>query len=307
MATRRQPMLTEMTITAPADTDIPTASERSWHSGRAVAWSLAAFCAIVLVFSVRELASRIDAWQQANPKPLFYAIRTDHPTFSFSGREVSFEPEIDDSGAGTLILNYGDSSKELDIEVPQEHELPGLDRYYDWMHVLFFAENVDREPLDAFREKVEQRAIPLRCVVAVRRVDPGVPEDSRFQLEVEENDWGWGEVMRHRWSFTFYELLAEGGIEETTLRMPESGASFYRRRVRAQKDGEEMPERAPDELREGTWQWDVALRLMPRPPAITKENQALLNAGWTLPVTSASALGLVLSIAFACAPKRRGA
>ena len=89
--------------------------------------------------------------------------------------------------------------------------------------------------------------------------------------------------------------------------MPESGARFYRRRVRAQQRGEPMPERAEDELREGTWQWDIALRLMPRPPSITKENQALLNAGWTLPVTSAAALSLLVSLAFAFAPERRTA
>jgi hypothetical protein len=146
--------------------------------------------------------------------------------------------------------------------------------------------------------------LPLRCVIVVRDPNPGVGDEARFDLEVEPDNWGFGEVMRNRWTFRFYELLEDGTIERSERVMPESGASFYRRQVRAYQRGEAPPERAENELREGTWRWDAALQLMPRPPAITKENQALVYAGWTLPVASLSALGLLLGVAFGLAPDR---
>ncbi|MEO1511044.1 MAG: hypothetical protein AAFU70_03135, partial [Planctomycetota bacterium] len=160
-------------------------------------------------------------------------------------------------------------------------------------------------PLREFRELVRTGDIPLRCVVVTRVPQPGTAEDGRFNLEIDPEDWGWGETMRDRWRFVFYELLPAGGIETTELKFPESGKSFYRRRVEAYRKGLPEPERDPTELDEGTWQWDAALRVMPRPPAITHEEQALLSAGWTLPAASLGALGFVVSLAFAFAPQRR--
>ena len=49
----------------------------------------------------------------------------------------------------------------------------------------------------------------------------------------------------------------------------------------------------------------AAIPLMNRPPSITNEQQALRNAGWTLPVASSSVIVLMLSLAFAFAPSRR--
>jgi Na+/proline symporter len=44
---------------------------------------------------------------------------------------------------------------------------------------------------------------------------------------------------------------------------------------------------------------------MNRPPSITNEQQALRNAGWTLPVASASVVVLMISLGFAFAPTRK--
>ncbi len=278
---------------------------------RPLAWTLVAVSLVGLVVSSVFLAQRIHAFIQDHQKTIWFFIRTDQPSFEFAGREVTFTPDLADDGSGTITLRYADPESPADateliipVEVPNEVARPGLDRYTDWMGVFFFADS-ERRPLSEFRELYKAGDIPVRCAVVIRDPDPGVIEGGRFNLEVDPDSWGFGEVMRHRWTFRFHELLPDGTIETTERRFPESGASFYRRQVRAYQQGEEPPQRAADELTEGTWRWDAALQIMPRPPAITKENQALLNAGWTLPVASASALALIFSLGFALAPPRR--
>lgn len=272
-----------------------------------------------LVISSVFLAQRLHAFIRDHQKPIWFFIRTDQPTFDFAGREVSFIPDLAEDGSGTITLRYGDADPGpgadaddstgatelvIPVEVPNEIARPGLDRYTDWMGVFFFADS-ERRPLREFRDLYKAGELPVRCAVVIRDPDPGVVEGGRFNLEVDADSWGFGEVMRHRWTFRFHELLPDGTIETTERRFPESGKSFYRRQVRAYQEGEEPPQRAEDELTEGTWRWDAALQIMPRPPAITKENQALLSAGWTLPAASGCALGLIFSLGFALAPARR--
>lgn len=269
---------------------------------------IAAASLLVFVGSGVLLAQRVRSYNVEHPRAIFYAIRIDDFAFDFAGRRAIVTPELDAAGEGQLTLTYGDAEGAakvvMPVQVPQPIELPGLDRFLDWMHVYYVAENSQRLAIPAFRERVDRGDEPVRCVVVERRVDPGVAEKSRFDLAVDEDDWGWGEVMRHRWTFAFHELMPDGTIQTHELRMPESGASFYRRQVRAHQAGEPAPQRAADELKEGSWEWDIALRTMPRPPAITMENQGLLAAGWTLPVTSAAALAAIVSLAFAFAPPR---
>ncbi len=290
----------------------PYASRRP---ARPFVWTLAALSLVGLVVSSIFLAQRIHAYIQDHQKPIWFFIRTDQPTFNFAGREVAFIPDLAEDGSGTITLRYAEPAHDtnnptsateliIPVEVPSEVARPGLDRYTDWMGVFFFADS-ERRPLSEFRELYKAGELPVRCAVVIRDPDPGVIEGGRFNLAVDADSWGFGEVMRHRWTFRFHELLPDGTIETTERRFPESGKSFYRRQVRAYQQGEEPPQRAEDELREGTWRWDAALQIMPRPPAITKENQALVSAGWTLPVASASALGLILSLAFALAPAKR--
>ncbi len=128
--------------------------------------------------------------------------------------------------------------------------------------------------------------------------------DGVFGLEQERNE-STADVRRDQWRFDFYELLPGGGFEvQTSLRFPESGSSLLRRQNNAKLKGEPIPQRDPGELQERTWQYGAALKVMPRAPAITFENQALRAAGWTLPVSSASVLGLMFGIFFAFAPAR---
>ncbi|MEM7754901.1 MAG: hypothetical protein AAF297_04605 [Planctomycetota bacterium] len=276
-----------------------------------IAWSVVAVSLAGLIASGYLLAKRIEAYHTDNARDLYYFNRTDQTEFQFAGRDISFDADLDDNGAGTVTLTSASiedpadiTALEIPVEIPTEIAFPGLERYADWMGVFFFAENERRAGLNEFRHLYKTGQIPLRLVVVVRDPNPGVAEDGRFDLEVDPNSWGFGEVMRHRWTFRFHEIKPDGSIETTERLMPQSGASFYRAQVRAKREGEAPPERAENELKEGTWRWDAALQVMPRAPAITKENQALLYAGWTLPASSVCALGVILGLAFAFAPPR---
>jgi hypothetical protein len=141
-------------------------------------------------------------------------------------------------------------------------------------------------PTTSSRPPASAGEIETRLAAVVRTPFGAEAGEGLFDLETEE-DWGWGEVRRDRWAFTFHEFLPEGGWRSETLRFPESGKAFYRRQVEAEQAGRARPRRAAtDELKEGTWQFDAAIPLMNRPPSITNEQQALRNAGWTLPVAS---------------------
>ena len=178
-----------------------------------------------------------------------------------------------------------------------------MERHRDWFRVQAFAEF--EPPADEFKRRFEAGELDARMVIVTRTpmgVEPAA--EGHFDMEVPEDDWGWAEVRRDRWLFTFYEFLPEGGFREESLRFPESGASFYRRQVRAKQHGDPPPQRRDDELKEYTWEYQAALPLMNRPPGITHEQQALRNAGWTLPVASCAVLGIMFSLAWAVAPAR---
>ena len=87
--------------------------------GRSIAWMTVGVSLVVLIASVVALGLRIESWHQANPKALFYAIRTDRMSFTHAGREVQFEPEIDNAGEGVMRVQYGDgpSAQSLELEV----------------------------------------------------------------------------------------------------------------------------------------------------------------------------------------------
>lgn len=248
------------------------------------------------------LTQRIDTYNRTHLGPLYRFITSDRTDFEFAGRPVSIADALDDQGAGTLTITYGDQALDLPVQVPTPVALPGLDRHRDWFRLMIFAEST-RLSHSQFAAGIEDGSITPRLVAVTRNPMSEDVREGRFDMDVPDN-WGWGEVMRDRWTFSFYEFLPAGGFESQTLRFPQSGASFYREQVNADLKGEPLPERRDDELREGTWQYEAALSLMVRPPAITMENQAMRAAGWTLPVASASVLLIIFSLAWAFAPDR---
>lgn len=289
---------------------------------RLAAFAAAGLSLLGLGVSSVGLAERIAEFHDDRGFARYYFIRTDREEFGFQGRLVTIDPVVNDDGDGTITVTYtpptdaedGSQPTEapaeslvLPVAIPNEVPLPGLDRYMDWFQIFFFAQDPGGMPHEEWLAKVESGDIQTRCVIAARYPNPGVAEDSRFNIDIADTDWGYGETLRDRWAFQFHELMPDGSIRSSTLRWPESGKSFQYRKIAAEREGLPEPTRDPNEIKEGTWQRDAALRLSPRAPAITHENQALLRAGWTLPVASACVLGLMLSLAIGFAPDRRRA
>jgi len=256
----------------------------------------------VLLSSGYLLTKRIDTYNRTHLGPLYRFITSDRTDFQFASRPVSITDNLDEAGHGTLTIAYGDETLELPVQVPNPVALPGLDRHRDWFRLMIFAESTKMSH-SQFAAGIDNGSITPRLIAVTRNPMSEEVREGRFDMDVPDN-WGWGEVMRDRWTFSFYEFLPAGGFETQTLRFPQSGASFYREQVNADLKGAPLPERRSDELREGTWQYEAALSLMVRPPAITMENQAMRAAGWTLPVASASVLFIIFGLAWAFAPDR---
>ena len=269
--------------------------------------AIAALSAAAAGVGTAELAGRIAAWNEANPTPIWFFREVERSRFQFQGREVEVDWELNDRGEGDVLVTYGERTLRLPVAVPTEHDFPGLFRFRDWMRVLLFA-NSKRLSVEEFERGLNDGSIRLRCAVVTRVPDPEVLDRGALgdvlDLEVDQNSWGWGETMRHQWTFNFYELLPGGGFEKTTKQWPESWKSLYRRQVRAAQRGEEIPQRDPNEFAYGQWQHDAALRVSPRAPGISKERQALRNAGWSLPAVATGILGFIVALAFALAPQR---
>ncbi len=288
---------------SPASTS-PTAEHTRAHSFsvKPIAWSGVLVSLVVLVISGYILAQRIGEYNKANARPIYSFIQGDKTDFTFRDRPVTIRADLNDAGEGEVLVTYADATLHLPVQIPQAYAFPGLERYADWFRVQMFAESSGMSFAE-FEARINSGEIEPRLVIVTRNPHSKTTREGRFELEPAKN-WGWGEVRRDKWTFGFYEFLPEGGFSTETLRFPESGASFYRRQVKADLAGDPPPERADDELREGSWQFQAALPLMNRRPGITTEQQGLRNAGWTLPAASASMIALMVFLAFALAPSR---
>lgn len=271
--------------------------------GRPIPLAIAGVSVLTLVFSAWTLGQRIEQWNATEGDPVFYFMSVGGTSFTFAGEPVTITDELNDKGEGDVVITYGPDTLRVPVTIPNELPLPGLARHANWLRVHVFAD-ASGMTYPEFADALDTGDITSRLVAVVRTPHAEPTKDGLFDLETEE-DWGWGEVRRDRWSFTFHEFLPGGGWNSETLRFPESGSSFYRRQVKAEREGLPPPVRRGDELEEGSWQFSAAIPLMNRPPSITNEQQALRNAGWSLPVASTSVVTLMLSLAFAFAPKRR--
>ena len=301
-------------------------------SHRVIALSVFGLSLVGMGVSGYALAKRIQAWHEANPRQFHYfSERTDDTQLRVEDRLITIEENINDQGEGSLEIAYapivsaqdaaidGESPEEVPLEertgeptatlllpvaIPNENNFPGLDRHMDWFQIFFVASTDSGVGFPEFKRAIDAGEVEARCVAVCRYPNPGIAEDGRFELAIDDNAWGYGEVLRDRWTFQFHEFMPDGTIRSESLKWPESGQSFYRRQIKAEKEGLEPPVRDENEIVEGSWQYDAALRLVPRAPAITHENQALRNAGWTLPVASFFVLTAMLSAAIAAAPSR---
>jgi hypothetical protein len=272
---------------------------------RTLPWLIAGVSLIALIVSSVLLAQRVRAYNESSVNSVFAFIEVNNPEFEFFGRPVSLTETEDTEGRHAVLITYGDDELKVAVTVEPRRNLPGFfNRHADWLRMVFFA---DRSGLsmDEFEARMNRDEIETRLVVVTRTpygADPDEP--GLFGLEQERNE-STADVRRDQWRFDFYELEPDGGLTvHQPLRFPESGKSLLRRQNQAKLAGEPIPQRDPGEIVERTWQYGAALKVMPRAPAITFENQALRAAGWTLPVASGSVLGLVFGVFFAIAPAR---
>ena len=270
---------------------------------RPIPLTIAAVATVTLIVSSWLLAGRIEAWNETNGRSIFYFFPVETTLFTFAGRPVVVSDDVNEMGEGDVVVEYGDDTLPIPVPIPNDLPLPGLSRHADWLRFHVFAGAEKNQTFQGFKAAMDAGEITSRLVAVVRSPFADPVKDGVFGLETEE-DWGWGEVRRDRWLFSFYEFLPEGGWRTETLRFPETGKAFYRRQIKAEKEGLPPPVRRDDELKEGSWQFDAAIPLMNRPPPITSEFQALRSAGWTLPVASASIIAIMFGLGFALAPSR---
>lgn len=283
-----------------------TTQPRAARRPRPIPLAVAAVSLVVLGVSVFLLAKRVRAYNESAIHSIFAFIEVNNPTFTFFDRPVELADAENDEGRPAVRVTYGEDELVLPVTVQTRQRIPGFfNRHADWLRMVFFA---DRSGLsmDEFEQAVIDETVPLRLVLVTRTPFGADPvKDGLFGLEQDRNE-STADVRRDRWLFDFYELNPEGGFTvHQPLRFPESGASLLRRQNQAKLAGEPIPQREAGELQERTWQYGAALKVMPRAPAITFENQALRAAGWTLPVASGSVLGLMFGVFFAFAPQRR--
>ena len=243
---------------------------------------LAAVSLAVFAVSVAALAGRIGAYNSGAGRTMYAFNEVHDRGFRFADREVSLTDE-DRDGRSVVVVRYGDRELRLLASItPLSPQLPGLARHADWLRVLRFAPFQGRTKAE-FKEHLDEGTD--RLAIVTRR--PAAAPDPHT-----------GQVWSRDWLFDFHELLPDGTIRSESLKVPRT-------------KGDKTPKQG--ELRAGTWQMDAAMGMMPgsppdslnfgRPTAAFKDD-ALKNAGWTLPAAVASALGLVACLAMRFGPRR---
>lgn len=285
-----------------------TDAKASPNNPRRILVALAGLCFVTLLVSAYALAKRIEHFNSDRDAPAFAFIQVALTDFDFYDHRVEITEATGEAGEPLIRVGYASETLDLPVAVEPRYPLPTLyERHKDWFTVLLFGDR-SGQSLESFNDLITRGEIEPRLVIAMREpFGAEAAKEKKFDSIEHEQDWMWGESRRDLWLFRFYELMPDGSIKvHQPLRFPESGASLARRQNYADLRGEEIPSREPGELREYTWQYGAALKLTPRPPAITMENQALRAAGWTLPVSAASFLGMFVFLFFGFAPKRTG-
>ncbi|MEM1331075.1 MAG: hypothetical protein AAGG07_10985 [Planctomycetota bacterium] len=257
---------------------------------RPIAWALLGVSLVGLLVGSLTLFDRIGDFNADRPRTIFYRNPLMLREFLYAGREVELMDALDENGAGEITLRYGNDSVEIPVAIPNANDLDGLERHEDWFRVLRV---IEAEPGASFEQRlaeVERGEREDMLVVVTRTPDPG-KNDGAIGLKVDPDAWGYGEVMRKHWTFDFYRLNPDGGIERETLRFPST------RRHQDPKEGE---------LAQGTWQYDAAASVMPKgsEPKANFTQRALTQAGWALGVSGVSVMLLAFSTAWLLAPTR---
>lgn len=251
---------------------------------RRIAAVLGLVCLGVFIASMVGLVRRIGEYNSQSGRTMYAFNPVGMREFQFAGRPVSLVDE-DREGQYFVIVHYGEREQRLvapQAVTPGSPQLPNLVRHADWLRVLRFAPFKGASGAE-FRAHLDEGND--RLAIVTRR--PATAADPHT-----------GQVWNRDWLFEFLELMPDGTFRTETLRYPKTR-------------GDKTPK--PGELKAGTWQMDAAMGMMPgsppdslnfgRPSASFKDD-ALRNAGWTMPAAVVSALGLMACIAVMFGPRR---
>jgi len=270
--------------------------------GSAIAWALAGVSVATLAGSSYTLFRRIDAYNREHPRSMHYFQSIAATEFLYNDTPVTIVESRDADGNGDISFRFGDESLVLEIAIPPRFEqlnleTLGLAAHEDWLHVLRVIEGEPGKDFNTVLGEVEAAQRTDRLVIVTRTPRPGdfegmLEKQGVINPDIDNDDWGYGEVMRKHWFFDFYEFMPDGTFKQhETLRFP---SSKY------------MDGFNPGELRQGTWQYTAALYVIPKgsAPKYNFTEAALVHAGKSLAVAGVSVLVLMGSVAFALAPTR---
>jgi hypothetical protein len=249
---------------------------------RRAAALLALFCLAALLLSVWRMGQRVAAFNASPGRQAWAFIPVNSRSFSYAGRPVRISDIADGGGREAVMIDYGDEHQLLPATIrPGPEQLPNLVRHQDWLKILRFTERGQRS-MEEVQRLVESGQLQDRLVAVVRRPKA---EDERTL----------GQGWRKQWAFDFHEFRPEGGFSRESFDYP---------------SGRTIDKPKPGQLREGTWQFEAALFVMPplgKPnPKFTAD--ALHAMGWTLPTAAFSGLGLLgASLVLLIGKRRRDA
>jgi hypothetical protein len=242
----------------------------------------ALLCSAALLLSVWRMGLRVAAFNASPGRQAWAFIPVNAREFTYAGRPVRITDSDDDAGGIVVTIAFGDERLALPATIPPgPAQLPNLVRHEDWLKILRFTERGQRS-LGEVQRLVESGQLRDRLVAVVRR--PKAVDDRTL-----------GQGWRKQWAFDFYEFLPGGGFSRESLDYP---------------SGRTIDKPKPGQLREGTWQFEAALFVMPplgKPnPKFTAD--ALHAMGWTLPAAAFSGLGVLgASLVLLIGTRRRAA
>lgn len=228
-------------------------------------------------------AMRIATANRQSDKELYvYQVIPDRE-FTYAERDVRVEDWTDAQGEQGVEIVYGDTRLRLRAPVEPGHpQLPGLLRHEPWLRVLRFAgrRGITMEEL---QRRIEAGEVRDRLAVVVVSPRPG------------SDPQRWALVWHRDAIFDVYEFLPDGTFTQERFEYPESDRALARRQSAARRAGKAVPQRSPDELVEGTWQYHAALLSLPkgREPTPRFIADGWSAGGWPLAM-SMTAVGLAI-------------
>ncbi len=242
---------------------------------RLISFAVAALGLAVMIGAGVDMTRRIVAFNEAADRPFFVFQVINAREFGHYGRRVTLT-DVEQDGVDYVELDYDGETRRLPVTIPPRFEIATLETHHDWLRALRIVDGTGLT-FEEIENRTRSGDLDVRLVIVTKSPRPGADPET------------WGTVWKKDWTFDFYELKADGSIEEQRLKYPQGRVGT-------------LP--GPGELAENTWQYEAALHLMPRGPTGRFRNSALDVVGWTLPAIAISGLAIVLALGFGFAPPR---